>query len=100
MNKYTKYIGVIIMLAICVVLDIILLKGLGTDVPEHRKEELWQSFTGTVVDWVCLFIINALWLTTSVMQVLEVEVYAKRVVGWVIGFLGISIVALLLIRFA
>ena len=100
MNKYTKYIGVVIMLTICAVLDVILLRGLGTDIAEHRKEELWQSFTGTVVDWLCLLVINALWVATAIMQVLEVELYAKRVVGWVVGFLAISIVALLLIRFA
>ena len=100
MNKYTKYIGLAIMFGICLIFDITLYKGIGVNVPEHLKSELWQSFSGTVVDWISVIVVNVLWLAMSVMQVLEVELYAKRVVGWVAGFLAISIVCLLLIRFA
>jgi len=87
------------MTAICLILDITLAKGIGTTVPEHLKSELWQSFSGTIVDWICIVVLNVFWLAVAVMQVFEIELYAKKVVDWVVAFLATSIIALLLIRY-
>ena len=95
-----KGIGLLIMLAICVVLDFTLAKGIGSNIPEHLREYLWQSFSGSAVDWICIILLNVLWLATAIMQVKEVELYSKNSTPWFFGFLGLSLLFLMLIRYA
>ena len=95
-----KYIGLVITLVICIVLDCLTIKGIWSEpVPEHRREFLYQSFTGSLFDWFGLLVFNLMWLVTAWLCIKEYPIYTNSPRGSTALFGVVAVICLLLIRF-
>ena len=93
-----NYLTLTLLVIFAVVLDIYAIKGLGAEqVASFRREYLYQYFSGSVMDWVGLGIVNATWLFVGIAAAKEVDFYEETPWPYIWGFLGLSTFGVLFI---
>jgi hypothetical protein len=97
MKKFLP-LGFIIILLIIV--DAYALKGLGAEyTAPYLREFLYQSFSGSLTDWIGLVTFNVLLIGIGIAQALEVDVYQGKGYGKVIA-IGLALVASICLIYA
>jgi len=95
-----KILSLLFRIALCFVVTIYAIKGLGSETPSYLRENMYQWFTGTWEDWSGLILFNLLMLGMGVWNMAKNADVSEEVgsVGKsiLIGFV-VPVVSLLLI---
>jgi hypothetical protein len=97
MKKFLPLAFIIILL---IVVDAYAVKGIGAEyTAPYLREFLYQSFSGSLTDWIGLVVFNVILLGIGIAQALEIDVYEGKGYGKIIA-IGLALVASICLIYA
>jgi hypothetical protein len=92
-----KFLPLAFIIALLIVVDTYAVKGIGNETPAYLREYLYQSFTGSLLDWIGLILFNVLLFIIGLAMAIEPDVYEEKGIGFVLGIGAVLVASLGLI---